>query len=488
MSRWYLRPVDARLVSAPVCCYCPRAVEAIPFSSATRGVDSLAPRSRSRRCWRGAARKNRRRRTPIVDKGKAAVRDVLRDLPWRRPERLRRRQRAVLADARASSRRPRTRFCGRPSRGGGRERRWPAYGRALGGPLAPEDVDALIAFLREGGPPPVDLPPDPGRGLREGREGRLRHPVHALPRHADRARHRRPPREPDLARNRVGRVPSPRRRQRAPADVDDRLDRHAPAQADRRRRRLSPVDGRLAGRARAAAPPSPGPAAPPRKGPIVINPTRRAPTFTLKENLYVPIDQVKAAMDLEAAAHHRRCPLARRMAEPAHHGRDLDAPLRSEVARRHPERRHLGSRVLRLPAPRVGRGRRGSAKTRLQAHRRDRRGHLRLAAEEVPGGRGARPAGAARAAAAADCRVAAAADSRATADRRPCPPGRRQALNDVSVCPSCRPARRGSSCGTSPSSQIRTGIVRIWKGWMCHGVEEVIHRGLDGGGARRAVR
>src|SRR5262249_35444260 len=44
-------------------------------------------------------------------------------------------------------------------------------------------------------------------------------------------------------------------------------------------------------------PPSPGPPAAPRTGPIVINPRGRPPTFTLKEDLYVGIDQVKAAMD-----------------------------------------------------------------------------------------------------------------------------------------------------------------------------------------------
>jgi len=39
------------------------------------------------------------------------------------------------------------------------------------------------------------------------------------------------------------------------------------------------------------------PTALPRKGPVVLNPKGRAPEFTLKEDLYVSIDQVKAAMD-----------------------------------------------------------------------------------------------------------------------------------------------------------------------------------------------
>jgi cytochrome c oxidase cbb3-type subunit 3/ubiquinol-cytochrome c reductase cytochrome c subunit len=46
-----------------------------------------------------------------------------------------------------------------------------------------------------------------------------------------------------------------------------------------------------------AVPPMPGPPAAPREGPIVLNPRGRAPDFTLKEDLYVSIDQVKAALD-----------------------------------------------------------------------------------------------------------------------------------------------------------------------------------------------
>jgi rhodanese-related sulfurtransferase len=44
-------------------------------------------------------------------------------------------------------------------------------------------------------------------------------------------------------------------------------------------------------------PPSPGPPAAPRTGPIVLNPRGRAPSFTLKDDLYVGIDDVKAALD-----------------------------------------------------------------------------------------------------------------------------------------------------------------------------------------------
>jgi len=49
-----------------------------------------------------------------------------------------------------------------------------AYGRALGGPLGPEDVRALIAFLREGGPPRVELPSaTPGAGSGDAKNGKV---------------------------------------------------------------------------------------------------------------------------------------------------------------------------------------------------------------------------------------------------------------------------------------------------------------------------
>ncbi|HMF40209.1 MAG TPA: c-type cytochrome, partial [Polyangia bacterium] len=51
-------------------------------------------------------------------------------------------------------------------------------------------------------------------------------------------------------------------------------------------------------RSMAAPPPAPPlPPAAPRTGPVVINPKGRAPDFVLKEDLYVGIDQVKAALD-----------------------------------------------------------------------------------------------------------------------------------------------------------------------------------------------
>ena len=53
-------------------------------------------------------------------------------------------------------------------------------------------------------------------------------------------------------------------------------------------------------RAAPARPAAAGPALPPaapRTGPVVLNPKGRAPDFTLKEDLYVSIDQVKEALD-----------------------------------------------------------------------------------------------------------------------------------------------------------------------------------------------
>jgi cytochrome c oxidase cbb3-type subunit 3/ubiquinol-cytochrome c reductase cytochrome c subunit len=47
----------------------------------------------------------------------------------------------------------------------------------------------------------------------------------------------------------------------------------------------------------APAPPPPAPPAAPRRGPIVLNPKGRAPDFVLKDDRFVGIDQVKAALD-----------------------------------------------------------------------------------------------------------------------------------------------------------------------------------------------
>ena len=156
------RPVDVDLFRLPFVVYCPWAVEAIPFQLRDARFTSPAPRSRSWRCWRAAAQKTAAG-GPDRRQGESAVRDVLRDLPWRRPERLRRRQRPVVADreflATASDAFLRAAITrGRPGTAMG------AYGRALGGPLAPEDVNALIALLARGGPPPIALPPTPVAG------------------------------------------------------------------------------------------------------------------------------------------------------------------------------------------------------------------------------------------------------------------------------------------------------------------------------------
>jgi cytochrome c oxidase cbb3-type subunit 3/ubiquinol-cytochrome c reductase cytochrome c subunit len=175
-----------------------------------------------------------------------------------------------------------------------------AYGRALGGPLAPEDVNALIAFMQNGGPPPLDLPPTPVVG--SAKEGKvvydtlctrchgtqtarasavhLANPIlletasDAFLRHA--VVNGRPPTSMISWTGTLG-----------PKQIDDVV-------AYVRSMATSPGVPALP-----PPPPSPGPAAPPRTGPIVINPRGRPPAFTLKENLYVSIDQVKTAMDLK---------------------------------------------------------------------------------------------------------------------------------------------------------------------------------------------
>ena len=173
-----------------------------------------------------------------------------------------------------------------------------AYGRALGGPLAPEDVDAIIALLREGGPRRIDLSPAPvvgsasngkvvydamctrchGTQTQRGTAVHLANPIlletasDAFLRHA--VVEGRPPTSMVAWQGAL-----------QPKQIDDVV-------AYLRSMAVAPGVA-----AAPPPPPSPGPATPPRQGPIVINPRGRAPTFTLRDDLYVSIDQVKAALD-----------------------------------------------------------------------------------------------------------------------------------------------------------------------------------------------
>jgi cytochrome c oxidase cbb3-type subunit 3 len=178
-----------------------------------------------------------------------------------------------------------------------------AYDRATGGPLGPDEARAIIAFLRQGGPPRIDLPklamkPDVGQGkvLYErfcrrchGTPTQRVSAVHlansvlletasdAFLRHA--VEHGRPPTSMAAWGATL-----------APQQIDDVVGYV--------RSLATPAPAFAAPPKPPAAPPPPAlPPAAPRKGPIVLNPKGRAPTFTLRDGRFVPMDQVKQALD-----------------------------------------------------------------------------------------------------------------------------------------------------------------------------------------------
>jgi cytochrome c oxidase cbb3-type subunit 3/ubiquinol-cytochrome c reductase cytochrome c subunit len=169
------------------------------------------------------------------------------------------------------------------------------YARATGGPLSPEDADAIIAFLRDGGPPLVVLPAgkspgDPGRG--QAVYERQCRRCHGTETQRVSAVHLANPILLETASDAFlryavenGRPPTsmvPWKGALSPQEIEDvvaylrSMAKPAPA---------------------AAAPPLPGPAAAPRTGPVVLNPKGRPPTFTLREGRFVPSEQVKKALD-----------------------------------------------------------------------------------------------------------------------------------------------------------------------------------------------
>jgi len=169
----------------------------------------------------------------------------------------------------------------------------PAYGRALGGPLATPDVDALLAFLRDGNPPAVQ-PPAPGRGnVAVGTAIYLSACVrcHGTQTQRSTAVHLANPVFLQTASDAFlryavaeGRLPTSMlawKNALNPQQIDDVV-------AYVRSMAVPPP---------VPATPPPMPPAAPRTGPIVINRRGRAPDFTLKAGLYVSVDDVKAALD-----------------------------------------------------------------------------------------------------------------------------------------------------------------------------------------------
>jgi mono/diheme cytochrome c family protein/rhodanese-related sulfurtransferase len=170
-----------------------------------------------------------------------------------------------------------------------------AYGRVTGGPLGPAEASDVIAFLRAGGPPLEALPPPARAG-----DATRGHDVYE--KNCQRCHGTKTQRvsavhlaNPVLL-----------------ATASDAFLRRA-VETGRPPTSMVPWKGALTPeqiddvvayvRSMAVPPPPLPPAAPalppaaPRTGPVVLNPKGRPPEFVLKDDLYVPIDQVKAALD-----------------------------------------------------------------------------------------------------------------------------------------------------------------------------------------------
>ena len=169
----------------------------------------------------------------------------------------------------------------------------PAYGQGLGGPLSPADVQTLVAFLRVGSPPPVTLAAGAVAGDAE--QGKTLYQstcarCHGTEKQRSTAVHLLNPTFLQTASDQFlryaiteGRWPTSMvawKTALSSKQIDDLV-------AYLRSKAVAP------GPTVAAQPPP----RPPRTGPIVLNPRGRAPQFTLKDGLYVSIDQVKAALD-----------------------------------------------------------------------------------------------------------------------------------------------------------------------------------------------
>jgi len=173
-----------------------------------------------------------------------------------------------------------------------------AFASSLGGPLEPADVDAIIAFLRVGGPALRALPEGSVAG--DARRGKLVYDAncarcHGTTTQRSSAVHLANPVLLATATDAFlhwaverGRPPTsmvPWKGALTPVQIDDVV-------AFVRSMAVAPAVPALP-----SAVAKPADPLPPRKGPIVLNPKGKAPEFVLKEDLYVPIAQVKKALD-----------------------------------------------------------------------------------------------------------------------------------------------------------------------------------------------
>ena len=175
-----------------------------------------------------------------------------------------------------------------------------AFASLLGGPLDPPAVDAIIAFLRVGGPALRALPEGPVVG--DVKRGKVVYDAncarcHGTPTQRSSAVHLANPVLLATATDAFlhwaverGRPPTsmvPWKGALTPVQIDDVV-------AFVRSMAVPPAAPALPSAMTVAKPSAP---LPPRKGPIVLNPRGKAPEFVLKEDLYVSIAQVKKALD-----------------------------------------------------------------------------------------------------------------------------------------------------------------------------------------------
>jgi len=173
----------------------------------------------------------------------------------------------------------------------------PAYGRALGGPLTPLDVAVLVSFLRADAPPRVALFAGPLVG--DVAKGKIIYQsscvrCHGTATQRSTAVHLVNPVLLETASD--GYLRYAVAEGRAPTSMVAWKQTLTPEQINDV---VAYVRSLAVAPPRPAVPPPalPGPPAAPRTGPIVLNPRGRPPEFTLKDGLYVSIDEVKAALD-----------------------------------------------------------------------------------------------------------------------------------------------------------------------------------------------
>jgi cytochrome c oxidase cbb3-type subunit 3/ubiquinol-cytochrome c reductase cytochrome c subunit len=169
------------------------------------------------------------------------------------------------------------------------------YTKDRGGPLGDDEIASIIAYLREGGPKPLDLPAGPGPGVAT--RGQAVYDQQCQRCHGTRD-----------ARGEAPHLANPN----FLAAASDAYVRYAIVNG-RPGTKMEPFEKRLDAQSiddavayvRSLAPPAPAPPPPPAPEPpldmpIVINPNGKPPQFTLREDRFVPADQVKKALDAKA--------------------------------------------------------------------------------------------------------------------------------------------------------------------------------------------